>query len=132
MKTMKELQDEQERLIEEIEILNAKLTRFKNDLESISDKISELKDKQDYGSFKFVHDNIPLIIQKIATKHKVPPPREINISSGSDTSSLTASVPWDNGDCSDDNPCNVNICPRCTLLNFQKILGRLLAGYYSK
>lgn len=127
---MKELQEEQEKLIEELEILKVKLQKKTQDSEAITEKIAQLKEQQDFGSFKFVHANMPEIIAKIAPKHKIPKDREINLASSGDTP-MVASIPWGE-ECSDDNHCNTNICPRCTLQHFKLLLDRLLAGYYAK
>jgi len=132
VKKIKELLDKQSQLIEEIEVLKNQKDKKQQDLEEISTRISEMKEQQDFGAFKFVYANIPLIIQKIAPKHRVPPPREISLSSGADAATVVAAVPWGEADCSDINPVNINVCPRCTLLHFQKILDKLLAGYYAK
>jgi hypothetical protein len=45
---------------------------------------------------------------------------------------MVATIPWAKEECSDENPVNINVCPRCTMMHFQKVLDRLLAGYYSK
>jgi len=132
MKKMDELLDKQAELVEQLNMDRNKAKKTEQSLESISKQIQDLKEHYDYGSFKFVHANMPAIIQKVAPKHKVPPPRELNISSASDDSSMAASIPWADGECSDKDPCNVNVCPRCTLIHFQRVLDRLLAGYYSK
>jgi len=130
MKKMKELQNEQEKLIEELEILKIKVQKKTQDVETIANKITELKEQLDYGSFKFVHANMPKIIDAIAPKHKLPKEREINISSSGNTP-MIANISWGEK-CSDKNPCNANICPRCTLIYFKSLLDRLLAGYYAK
>lgn len=131
MKKIKELQNKESELLEEIQEQKVKLSKSELALDGITKQIEELKESQDYGSFKFVHANLPLIIQKIAPKHKIPEPREINIGSQSGTP-LVASIPWNNEGCSDENPCNIGVCPRCTLQHFFKILGKLLAEYYVK
>ena len=130
MKKIKELQEEQEKLVEELEILKVKLQKKTQDFETITEKIVQIKEQQDFGSFKFVHANMPEIIAKIAPKHKIPKDREINLTSSGDTS-MTASIPWGE-ECSDENPCNTGICNRCTLIHFFKVLDKLLAGYYAK
>lgn len=130
MKKMKELLEEQEKIIEELEILKIKVQKKTQDVESITEKIAHLKEQEDYGSFKFVHANIQDIIKAIAPKHKLPKQREINLSSSGDTQ-MIASIPWGE-ECSDENPCNAGTCGRCTLQHFKSLLDRLLAGYYAK
>ena len=127
---MMELQKEQEKLIEELERLKVQVQKKTQDAEAVAEKIVEIKEQLDYGSFKFVHANMPSIIQSLAPKHKTPPPREINLSNGN--TPLVASIPWSDEECSDENPCNANICPRCILQHFKQLLDRLLAGYYAK
>lgn len=131
---MKELLKEQETASEELEILKVKVQKQTQRLESVEERIKELKEQEDYGSFKFVHANMPDIIRDIAPKHKVPDGREIHLSlsSGSNSPEIVASVPWSNEECSDENPCNTGVCPRCTLQHFKSLLDRLLAGYYAK
>lgn len=130
MKKMKELQEEQNKITEELERLKVQIQKKTQDAETIANQITELKEQLDFGSFKFVHANMPIIIQEIAPKHKIPKPREINLSSGTDSPTIVASIPWTEEKCSDDNPCNVTICPRCTLIYFKGLLDRILAGYY--
>jgi len=132
MKKMKELQDEQEKLIEELERMKIQVQKKTQEVDIVSERIIELKEHLDYGSFKFVHANIQTIIQKIAPKHKLPEARDIHLSAGDDNTSLIASVPWSNDECSDENPCNANVCNRCTLQHFKRLLDSLLAGYYAK
>lgn len=132
MGKIQELIDRQVKLLEELDQHEVKTSKIKEQIESISNQIAELKEQQDYGSFRFVHQNMQTILQKIAPKHKVPPPREINLEGNSSTPSMVASIPWSTEKCSDENPCNINVCPRCTLLHFKYVLGGLLASYYSK
>lgn len=131
MYNIQELIDRQVKLLEELEEQEVKVSKIKQQIESISSQISEQKEQQDFGSFRFVHQNMPTILQKVAPKHKVPPPREINLE-GSDSTTMVASIPWSTEKCSDENPCNINVCPRCTLQHFFKVLGKLLADYYVK
>lgn len=131
MKTIQKLLDEQARLLDELPTLEVKVTKQKQAIDGIAEQIAKLKEQQDYSSLKFVHANIPLIIQKIAPKHRIPPPREINLVSSADTP-MIATVPWASEECTDECPCNINVCPRCSLLHFKNLLDRLLAGYYSK
>ena len=130
MKKMKELQAEQEKLTEELERIKVQLQKKTQDVEAITDKIVHLKEQLDFGSFRFVHTNMPEIIQAIAPKHKIPKDREFDVSGSS--LPMKASIPWSDEECSDDNPCNAGICSKCTLIHFHKLLDRLLAGYYSK
>lgn len=132
MSNMKELIDKQVKLTEELEAEKVKVKRLNQELDRVSIQLSELKEQQDYGSFRFLHQKIPDILKKITPKHKIPPPRDLIISSGSDSPKITASIPWTEGDCSDENPININVCPRCTILHLHKVLGGLLAEYYSK
>ena len=106
--------------------------KTKQELDRISIQISELKEKEDYGSFKFVQSNMPLIIEKIAPKHKVPKEHEVRIASGGDKPVMIVSIPWIEEKCSDKNPCNINVCPKCTLIHFHKVMDKLLAEYYIK
>jgi len=129
---MKELLKEQERLAEELEILKIQVQKKTQDTEAVAEKIIELKEQLDFGSFKFVHANIPEIMKALAPKHKTPLPRDIHVSSGNDSTPLIASIPWSDEVCSDENPCNANVCPRCTIIHFKNVIDRLLAGYYSK
>jgi len=130
MKKMIELQKEHERLTEELERLKVQVQKKTQDTESVASKITELKEQLDYGSFKFVHANMPTIIKSVAPKHKLPKDRKIVLSEGS--LSMTANVPWSDEECSDENPCNAGVCGRCTLQHFKSLLDRLLAGYYAK
>jgi hypothetical protein len=133
MKKMKEMLEEQEKIIEELEMLKIKVQKKTQDAESITEKISQIKEQQDYGSFKFVLVNKMEILEKVAKKHIIPKPREINISScDNNPTAMTASIPWSDEVCSDSNPCNVGVCERCTLLHFFSVLDKLLAGYYAK
>lgn len=135
MKKMDELMKEQIKLLDEMESLNAQVSKKQQAIDSVEQRIEELKEQQDFGAFKFVHSNMATIIQKVAPKHKVPEPREISLYNSSADDSFTKmdiTVPWSNDECSDENPCNINVCPRCTLIHFQNLLDRLLAGYYSK
>jgi hypothetical protein len=130
-KNMKELIKKFTEVGERFEIEQVKFNKTKQELDSISEQIKELKEIQDYGSFKFIHQNMGIIIQKVAPKHKIPEDKEITIPSQSGTS-IIASIPWTEEKCSDENPCNINVCPRCTLIHFKSVLDRLLAEYYSK
>lgn len=132
MKKMKELQEEQEKLTEELERMKIQVQKKNQDVETVTEKIVQLKEQLDFGSFKFVHANMPKIIKELAPKHKTPPPRDIRLSADNESIPMIASVPWIDEECSDKNPCNANVCPRCTLIHFKKLLDRLLAGYYSK
>lgn len=129
-KNLKELQDREEELLEERKKQRVQLQKTDQEVEAITKEIAKLKEQEDYGSFKFVHANLPLIMSKVAPKHKVAPPREISL--GTTSGSMVASIPWTEEKCSDENPCNTNVCPRCTLIHFQKVLGKLLAEYYTK
>lgn len=133
MKNMKELFEEHSKLLEEYEILNLKTRKQKTAVENISHQIAKLKEQQDYSSFKFVHANVQLILQKITPKHKIPSPREINLQTEANSATpMTASIPWAKEECSDENPCNVGVCDRCNVLHFHTVLGKMLAGYYAK
>jgi hypothetical protein len=129
MKQMKDLIDRQNQLIEETEVAKVSLQKKEIELSGISEKIKDLKKQQDYGAFKFVHSNFPAIVNKIAPKHKLPPDHEVKLtSSGTD---ITAKIPWAHEECSDTNPVNVNVCPRCTMIHFQVLMDRMLAEYYT-
>lgn len=130
MKQMKEMLDDQVKISEELEILNKKTEKQKQCLDLISTQISGLKIQEDNGSLKFIHANLNTIIEKLAPKHKLPKAREIKLSTSSDNHIL-ASIPYGSGECSDNNPCNINYCDRCTLLHADIVLGRILANYYS-
>ena len=134
MKNLSDLLNKESELLEEIHNQKATTQRTKLELDAVSKQVVELREQQDYGSFKFVHANLPLIMQKIAPKHKTPPPREISLapsSSGTDIELKTV-IPWVDEKCSDENPCNINVCPRCTLIHFKKVMDKLLAEYYTK
>lgn len=131
MKKMKDLLKEQSSLIDELQMLKIKVQKKTQDASALANKIGELKEKEDFGSFRFVQTNMQEIIRTIAPKHKIPKDREINLTSSGDTN-MVVSIPWGEEDCSDNDPCNVNICPRCTLIHFNRLLDRLLAGYYSQ
>jgi hypothetical protein len=124
----KELIDKQVEITERLQLEKNRVKKSEEELDRISTQISELKEQQDYGSFRFVHQNIHTILQKIAPKHKLPPPRDLDLP----LTSMTASIPWTENKCSDEDPCNINICPRCTLIHFKNVVGGLLASYYSK
>ncbi|MFW6121270.1 MAG: hypothetical protein ACOC80_10300 [Petrotogales bacterium] len=130
MKKISDLQNKESELLNKKYEQEVQIQKTEQELSGITKQIEELKEQNDYGSFKFVHANLPLIIKKIAPKHKTPPPREINFDSSG--TGITASIPWTEEKCSDENPCNTNVCPRCTLLHFYKVLGNLLAEYYTK
>ncbi|MFW6311087.1 MAG: hypothetical protein ACOC1K_02505 [Nanoarchaeota archaeon] len=131
MNKKKNLESKQIELIETVHQKKIELEKLNKELDSVSNEISKVSEYNDYSSFKFVHSNMPLIISKIAPKHKIPSPRDLNFSS-TNNSSIKASIPWTEEDCNDQNPCNINVCPRCTLIHFRKVLDRLLADYYSK
>lgn len=128
---IQKLIDKHNKLLEELEEKEVNISKIKQTIETISGQISELKEQQDFGSFRFVHQNMPTILKKIAPKHKVPPPREINLNVN-DSTTMVTSIPWSTEKCSDENPCNINVCPRCTLQHFFKVLGKLLSSYYVK
>jgi len=115
---------------EELNKQQNQIDKTKRDALEISKQILELKNKQKHGSIKFVHANFPMILKKVAPKHKLAPPREIVLSSGTDVP-MTAKIPWADEKCTDENPCNINLCPRCTLIYFQKVLDGILADYYT-
>jgi len=134
MKNLSDLLNKESELLDELHDQKATTQRTQLELDAISKQVEELKEQQDYGSFKFVHANLPLIMQKIAPKHKTPPDREISLSnstSGGDIELKTV-IPWVDEKCSDTNPCNITICPRCTLIHFKKVMDKLLAEYYVK
>lgn len=130
MKSLKELIKEQTKLLDELEILDAKVSKQKQTLEGLSSVISERKEQNDFGSFKFILNNIGLILQKIAPKHKILKPRDVNLNSKDIP--LIVTVPYTTEECSDEDPCNTGICDRCTILHFRSVMDRLLAGYYVK
>lgn len=133
MKKLQELLNEESKLLEEIQNQKATSQRIQMKLDAVSKQIKELKEQHDYGSFKFVHANLPLIIQEIAPKHKTPPPREISLNSDAQSGTdMKTIIPWAEEKCSDTNPCNINVCPRCTLYHFKSVMDKLLAEYYTK
>jgi len=132
MSKTKELIDKMIELEDKLNKEELVAKKTKQEIDTISVRIGELKEKEDYGSFKFVQSNMPLIIEKIAPKHKVPKEHEVRIASGGDKPVMIASIPWIEDKCSDKNPCNINVCPKCTLIHFHKVLDKLLAEYYVK
>jgi len=127
MKTMKELIDEQVKLIEEMENLNVQFSKNQQAIDTVTQRIADLKEQQDYGSFKFILSIIPDILNDITKRHKIHESRNIQFN---DT--VTFIVPISNEECSDDNPINVCKCDRCTVLHFKKILESLLSNYLAK
>lgn len=132
MKNLDKLIDKQSYLYDCVERHKVQLKKVEQELDGVSNQIEELKEQQDYSSFKFVYDNMPLIIKKIAPKHKTANSRNLDIVNDKDSIQLSASIPWAYEKCSDENPCNVGTCPKCTLQHFNKVLGKLLAEYYAK
>lgn len=132
MSRMNELLEKHEQLVNEREVQKNNLKKKDEELDRVTEQIKELKEQNDYGSFKFILSNMPVILQKIAPKHKVPHPRDIELTSDGSSTTMVASVPLGEPECSDTNLSNINVCPRCTLLHFQTVMSSLLAEYYTK
>jgi len=131
MDKLQELLDKQTGLIEESEELKTKGQRLGGELDIVNNQIAELKKTRDADAYKFVLTHMPDILEKIAPKHKIPPDRDVSLAVSGD-SNVKAKVPWtDDKDCSDANPFNVSVCPRCALLHFKSILDRNLADYFA-
>jgi hypothetical protein len=131
MKTLKELMEDQVRLIEELDHLNNKVVKHQQAVDTVNVRIEELKEQQTMGTFKFLLEKMSTIMNSMAPKHKINSPRNLSVSSDTD-SSVSIIIPWGKEKCTDSNPCNINLCDRCTFLNAKNILTKLLAGYYSK
>jgi hypothetical protein len=130
MNRLDALIEKQAKLTEELQTVENKTEFLKNELRSAEETVKEIKLQRDTASYKFVRSKMPDIIQKMAPKHKIPPDREISLTV--DESNVTAQVPYTKDKhCSDEDPFNVLICPRCSLIHFQEIIDRTIAEYYS-
>ena len=118
-------------LIKKLNILNNNLESVNNQKQNIVTEINFLeeqiintKESIDADTFKFVLNNMNKIITKITPKHKIPQYNKIKIKNN-----ITANIPVTNNICSDQNPNNITICPRCTLIHFKSIIEKIIANY---
>ncbi len=126
-----ELAEKQAVLTEELQTLENKVSYTEREIKSTEESIKELKLQRDTAAFKFVRSKMADILLKIAPKHKIPMDREISVPISND-SNMTVKVPYTKDkECSDEDPFNVSICPRCALLHFSSIMDRTIAEYYS-
>jgi len=128
-KNIKELREKEVKLIEELDVQTNIAEKIKRDLDSVTEEIINLKDLYDHETFKFINRNLELIKNTISPKHKLPEQRKMTVSAGE--IDMVVSYP-EKILCSDNDPSNIISCPRCTMLNFEKMLERILSAYYSK
>lgn len=130
---IQDLSARQSDLTEQLSDEEISVSKTKEELDRISTQLSELKETQDYGSFKFMLSKVKDVLEKITPKHKVLKARDINLGKESPTANdITFSVPYSNEECSDNNPCNTGVCERCSVLHFSKVMEKLLSSYYAK
>jgi hypothetical protein len=131
MDNLSDLMEKQLELVDSIEQDKVTIGRKEVDLNSLTDQIKNIKKIRDINSFKILLQMIPNILEKVCTKHKIPPDREISFATNSETPA-TISVPLtDDKNCSDSNPFNIGICQRCSVLHLRGVVEKLLAEYYS-
>ena len=131
MKNLSELLNREDKLTDEVHAQKNKVQKLKQELDMVTNQIADIQELHDYSSFKFVSSNREDILKSIASKHKIPKSQELKLE-GPDKTPMSLSVPWATEKCSDENPCNPDICPRCTLLHFFYVMDKLLAEYYVK
>lgn len=129
MDKLNELQQKQIELLKKHDDAKRSLKSLDIELNDVDNSIKEIQKQMDAESFKFLTSHLPVILEKIAPKHKVPNDRNITMTSGNN-SNVSVQVPYTSDkNCSDENPFNVSICPRCALLHFHTFANRFLADY---